>query len=43
MGGFEFSKFSEREGGSGEGGFEPPIKFSERGELPGSQFLEGGC
>ena len=25
------------------GGGEPPTKFSKRGSLTGSQFLEGGC
>ena len=25
------------------GGVEPPTKFSKRGGLTGSQFLEGGC
>ena len=25
------------------GGFEPPAKFSERGDLTGPQLLEGGC
>ena len=27
----------------GEVGFEPPTKFSKRGSLAGSQFLEGDC
>ena len=30
-------------GGEGGGGIEPPTKFSKRGGLTGSQFLEGGC
>ena len=29
-------------GGGGGGGVEPPTKFSKRGGLTGTQFLEGG-
>ena len=29
-------------GGAGGGGVEPPTKFSKRGGLTGTQFLEGG-
>ena len=30
-------------GGGGGGGFEPPTKFSKRGDLTRPQLLERGC